>query len=178
MATPLSAEDEDSKPFAWHDYIPGLLFLVLALAGIFAAGWNICVTYRCFEAQGSWLHVPCEVVTVSHVQGSGRRSHDDIEIRYCYQVEGREFCGKEYDWWPSNLSAREAGECVQEIQRNPSPRCYVNPENPEESVFLAEVDWLVLLLSIGAALVLGTLGLGLLYRMLQELAQAVKRLGD
>lgn len=121
----------------------GVLFFGIFFVVGAALTWFLGVrpVMQVFEAR-TWPERPCRVVS-SQVQ---THSGDDgntysIDIRYTYQVEGRQYEGDRYNFMIGSSSDYQGKAAV--VERYPPGTelsCRVDPDDPEESVISVDFD--------------------------------------
>lgn len=117
----------------------GLVFILAGGAAMYAMLIGPWLTSR--KAK-DWKEVPC-TITSSRVES--HRGDDSttysIDIRYRYQWDGRDMTGDQFNFQPGSSSSIEWKRAV--VKQHPAGRdtvCFVNPEDPAESVLSRELD--------------------------------------
>jgi hypothetical protein len=103
----------------------GLLFVMLIRPMI-----------REFAAR-SWARVPCQILSsrVTSHSGSKGGSTYSIDVRYRYEVGGREYTGTRYNFETGSSSSRKwRAAAVKEYPPGRKTVCLVNPEDPFDAV--------------------------------------------
>ena len=118
--------------------------------------------YRSYMAR-SWKEVPCTILS-SGVQSKGDGGGGttfQIAITYSYVVNGREYTGKRYDFFPvGTCGYRTKAEVVRQYGIGTLRHCLVNPDDPAQAVLTRHLGarlWmglLPLLFVVGGALVI------------------------
>ena len=119
-----------------------LFAMVFILIGAFAT-WFIGVkpVLESREAAG-WPQVPCKIksASVSSHRGSKGGTTYGITVAYTYEYEGRKFSGDRYNFSTGTSSSRGwREEAVSQLRATKDPVCFVNPENPSQSVLSTEI---------------------------------------
>jgi hypothetical protein len=126
----------------------GMVFMAVGLV----ATWFISIapSLRAREAR-AWTEVPCRIeeASVKSSRGSKGGTNYRIHVVYTYEVGGQRFTGDRYNFSTGSSSSRDWREkAVDELRANPSPVCFVNPDDPLDSVIMPEVGgerWIGLL---------------------------------
>ena len=140
----------------------GLVFLLIGGA----ATWFIAVKpMLAARAAKSWTAVPCtiESATVESHRGSKGGYTYSIKVRYHYELDGRKFIGERYNFSSGSSSGHDwREEAVQQLRADPTPVCFVNPADPNDSVLhlgLGNEAWIGLIplvfVLVGAGIFLG-----------------------
>jgi hypothetical protein len=133
----------------------GRLFCFIFGFAFFAAGagagWGLFIWPLIQSHQAkSWDRVPAKVISSrveSHSSDDG--STYSVDIYYSYEVNGAQHHGSRYDFVPGSSSGYKSKKRI--VDQYPPGQifeCYVNPENPRESVIklgLGKAWWFVLL---------------------------------
>jgi hypothetical protein len=122
----------------------------LRIAGIFFALIGGLFTYLMWlrpwldtRASTNWIEKPCVIRSSglkTHSGGDGGPTYS-IDITYAYVIDGEEFIGTRYDFTNSTSSSRGWRKRV--VDAYPPGRktvCYVNPDDPLDSVLLREMS--------------------------------------
>lgn len=84
----------------------------------------------------SWPEVPCEVLesrVASHAGDDGDTY--SVEVRYRYQVDGREHVSGRYEFFPGSTSGYEGkARVVERLPPGTRTVCFVDPADPTEAV--------------------------------------------
>jgi hypothetical protein len=141
----------------------GIFTLVGGILGYFFVGRPL----QTYFAAKNWPETPCEIVTsqvVQHSSGKGGSTYS-IDIAYRYEVRGRELSSTTYSITSlsgSSSAGRSSKERV--VARYPvgmKTVCYVNPEDPTDTLLNRDLSpWLLLGLIPGIFLSVGLVGLG------------------
>jgi hypothetical protein len=138
----------------------GIFTLVGGIAGYFIAGRPL----QTYFAAKHWPETPCEIVSSSVGRHSGSKggSTYSIDITYRYQVREREFKSDTYSiMMGGSSSGRSSKQRV--VARYPvgsKSVCYVNPEDPTETVLNRDLSpWMLLGLIPAIFLLVGITGL-------------------
>ncbi len=105
--------------------------------------------YKNSKVTSQWEQVPCKIVSigVGNIFGkrgtrhSGGTTHN-INAQYEYEYKGRQYTGNTFNYQQSHSSAFESikKKTVKKVKDQAHPTCYVNPDNPEESILYPKVD--------------------------------------
>jgi hypothetical protein len=114
----------------------GLFFSVFLATGL-GATYALAVKpwMQVWKAR-SWTPVSCVILSseVKTNHGSDSTTYS-VAIAYAYDVNGRTYEGNRYDFTTGSSSGRKAKRAIVERYREGrETMCYVNPENPAESV--------------------------------------------
>jgi hypothetical protein len=117
----------------------GSVFIAVGLV----ATWFLAVkpTLQARDAE-SWNEVPCRIkeASVSSSRGSKGGTTYSIRVLYDYKVRGQAYTGDRYNFSTGSSSSRDwRAAAVAELRANPSPVCYVNPNDPFDAVLSREV---------------------------------------
>ncbi len=118
----------------------GLLAIgVLMVLGI-ARDARATATY--LDASWNWVELPCEVKSVGFAS-KRFRSRDTYYLRprYVYRYSGRVYVGTRYDLWDMGFDEDDARGTARALVQDKQATCYVNPDEPSESVFLLSITW-------------------------------------
>lgn len=127
------------KSGVWTLRFLGLVFALIGGAVTWAIAVNPMLEAR---AARSWREVPCKIqsASVQSQRGSKGGSTYRIEVVYDYEFDGRKFAGDRYNFISGSSSSRQWREdAVQRLKNEPNPICYVNPDEPSESVLSREL---------------------------------------
>ena len=139
--------------------VVGVLIVVLLL-GLFgyAVVWPIS---RSLGAMG-WQQTDCTITNVSMqspTPGSSNKrgaSNYKVKVAYRYEVDGKSYDGNRYDFGVGGAGDRRyVRRIVDDLKRHNKTVCYVNPEEPTESVLTQQLPWSAILIGIGFLTVLG-----------------------
>ncbi len=97
--------------------------------------------YRLIRAT-DWVETPCRIISARVEEHASDDGHTySIEVEYEYQFGGRLYTGDRYDFLGGSSSGREGKQKVVDRYRAMAqPVCYVNPENPSESVLVRKLS--------------------------------------
>ncbi|MGC4072836.1 MAG: DUF3592 domain-containing protein [Nibricoccus sp.] len=114
----------------------GLFFSVFLAVGAGLTYMMIVKPCMGILAARSWTPVTCRIVSSEVLERSDSDSTTyGVGIAYAYEIDGRAYEGDRYDFTRAFSSGRrEKKEIVQRYRKGTQATCYVNPENPEESV--------------------------------------------
>ncbi len=138
-ATAVSERKSNSKLGVIGLRIFGLVFLLIG--GV--ATWFVAVKPM-LEARAaqSWTAIPCTIETAaveSHRGSKGGYTYN-IKVRYRYEFDERKYLGERYNFSTGSSSGHDWREkAVQQLRAEPSPVCFVNPSDPNESVLKREL---------------------------------------
>jgi hypothetical protein len=125
-----------------------LLLAIILLAGGLLAAWRLAFgplvdVWRSRD----WQPVSARVETVQLVGGMEGRQ---LEVRYRYRFQGREYYSERYGLyrWRADSSPLEAAYA--ELTRAESVEAWVNPRDPGEAVLNRDISWPVMLMAIPA----------------------------
>lgn len=117
-----------------------------------------------YFAATAWPETPCTIVSSSvgsHRGNKGGTTYS-IDITYKYQVKGREYQSDTVSIMSGSSSGRSGKQRV--VERYPtgsSAVCYVNPEDPTDTLLRRELSpWLLIGLVPGLFLLVGVVGVG------------------
>lgn len=123
----------------WGCVLGPALFLLVGLA--FAAFFVVPASR--VVASRWWDPVPCEILSSRVVSHSG----DDgatysVEVRYRYEVDGRSFQGRRYRFLGGSSSGHEGKQkVVDALPPGSTATCWVDPDDPEQSVLDRGLSW-------------------------------------
>jgi Protein of unknown function (DUF3592) len=145
----------------------GVFTLVGGILGYFFIGRPL----QTYFAAKDWPETPCEIVRSSVVPHAGSKGSStySIDITYRYEVRGRELQSSTYSITSlsgSSSAGRSSKEKV--VARYPAGMktvCYVNPEDPTDTLLNRDLSpWLLLGLIPAIFLSVGLVGLGSMIR--------------
>lgn len=117
----------------------GLMFMLIGGA----ATWFIAVKpMLAARAAMAWTAVPCRIdsATVESHRGNKGGYTYSIKVRYRFQLDGRKYVSERYDFSTGTSSGRDWREqAVAQLRADPSPVCFVNPADPNDSVLTREL---------------------------------------
>ena len=123
--------------------------------------------YRTYQAR-KWVETPC-TITSANVETHDGDDGDtySIEVSFRYQFDGQEYGGNRYDFSIGSTSGRSGKQkIVTDLRRNRESLCFVNPDQPSESVLrrsIPTIAWFGLIaipfMAIGAGGLLHVTGL-------------------
>jgi hypothetical protein len=154
---------EETLGTAGKVFLFGVFTLVGGILGYFFVGRPLQTHF----AAKDWPATPCEIVKSQVVQHSGSKggSTYSISIAYRYEVRGRELYSTTYSITSlsgSSSAGRSSKERV--VARYPvgmKTVCYVNPEDPTDTLLNRDLSpWLLLGLIPAIFLSVGLVGLG------------------
>jgi len=145
-----------------------LFALPFAGVGMFMGGWTVKTLWDYTEMR-AWQEVPCTILEAkleSHSDSDGGTTYE-ATARYRYTFNGREHTGTRVslDSGADNIGSfqQDAHEELSRHRRERRPfRCFVNPDDPSESVLYRELRFGLLAFKMLFALVFGGVGFGLL----------------
>jgi len=138
----------------------GLIFVFAGLAAV----WSFALPgVRDFIRCRNWVATPCVMLRseVETVRGEDSDTYR-IAVKYRYDVAGRQYIGDRYRIVKSSSSGLSSKQrIVNSLPPGARATCYVNPQNPAESVMDRSIGWdaLLLLMPLVALLV----GAGIMY---------------
>jgi len=115
--------------------------LFLAVGLVFAAFFLVPFG-RVIQAL-TWQEVPCEILSSRVARHSGSdQATFSVEVLYRYEVGGRSFQGRRYRFLGGSSSGYEGKrEVVDSLQPGTVTACWVDPDEPEESVLDRGLSW-------------------------------------
>ena len=150
------------------------LFLAAGIALLIAL--LLLPLYRSYVAR-SWKEVPCTILS-SGVQSKGDGGGGttfQIAITYSYVVNGREYTGKRYDFFPvGTCGYRTKAEVVRQYGIGTRRYCLVNPDNPAQAVLTRQLGPYVWLGLLPLLFVLGG-GWGIIHALRRKRSSVVPR---
>jgi len=161
----------DRKSMNTRSLGPGCLMLFalpFAGVGLFMGGWTAKTLWDYGEMR-TWQEVPCTVLEAeleSHSDSDGGTTYE-ATARYRYTFDGREYTGTRValDSGADNIGSfqQDAHDELSKHRQEQRPfRCFVNPEDPAQSVLYRELRFGLLAFKMLFALVFGGAGFGLL----------------
>lgn len=123
---------------------------------------------RSWEITTAWLRdVALEEHSDYRQTGYKQTSSHLVKVRYDFRVEGRLYTGSRLTIQPGAewlrwFSRERFLELKSYLDRNQPFRCFVNPNNPTESVLYPDLRWSLLIADILFAIVFGGIGYSLL----------------
>lgn len=132
----------------------GLLGRVLATLffGVFlAAGLLFCGFIAKEIAAGAdtygWTHTPCSVEHASVATGGDDDAPYGLTVAYTYEAGGRTHRSDRYSTQPETDDDYEPlARLADALAIDPSPRCYVNPDDPSDAILRRPTPWLALVI--------------------------------
>jgi hypothetical protein len=123
----------------------GLFFSVFLTVGVVATYAFAVKPWVSVWKARDWMEVKCHILSseVKESRGSDSTTYS-VAIAYVYDVEGQTYEGSRYDFTTGSSSGRKAKkEIVARYREGMEAVCFVNPQNPAESVIeRAKVrDW-------------------------------------
>lgn len=90
---------------------------------------------KTFDAE-SWETVPCKILSARVESHTGDDSNTySVEIEYSYQYNGKPYPGDQYTFMGGSSSGYKGKQkVVTQYKKANNPVCFVNPDNPAESV--------------------------------------------
>jgi hypothetical protein len=143
----------------------GMIFFfgMFALAGGALGYFLVVRPLQKYFAAKNWPETPCEIISSSVGSHSGSKGSTtySVDITYRYQVGGREYQSDTYSLMSGSSSGRGSKEAA--VARYPvgsKAVCYVNPEDPTDTLLNRELTWWLLLGLLPLAfLAVGVIGL-------------------
>ncbi len=94
------------------------------------------------EAELCWVKTPCVLQHAARQEHKARRgSYQTLCLSYSYGYGGTEYQGERYDFWNRHFDKAGVEKEARRLAEESALSCYVNPENPQESVIDCRVDW-------------------------------------
>jgi hypothetical protein len=134
--------------------------------------WWAASLYQKHLATQSWTEVPATITSAELIthRSKGKRGRETVSYEavatYDYEVAGRKFSGNRVDLLGQNgtneLEQRAHAETKKHLNDHTPFRCYVNPNDPGESVLFRELPGESLMLLTIFAGVFGAAGFGML----------------
>ncbi len=118
-------------------------FSVFLAAGLLFATFFVVPAVRNVRAMLTWEEVDCEVLEsfVETHSGSDSTTYS-VEVRYRYQWEGVDYEGDRYHFIGGASSGRDAKqETVDRLPPGEIARCWIDPDEPSESVLSLAWTW-------------------------------------
>jgi hypothetical protein len=112
----------------------GLLLLALGLLAL----WVFYLSpARGANAAREWKETPCRMVTIERTLRKGKRRHTkiDLEVVYEYAVAGRAYQSSRYRFG-GQVTEPEISLALSRFRSGKSATCWVNPDDPTESVLI------------------------------------------
>jgi hypothetical protein len=152
-------------------------FSLFLLAGI-GVGIPLVVlpVYRAVVAR-SWQAVPCTVESSTVQTHSGDDSDTySVEVRYAYEYGGRHYQGDRYRFLGGSSSGYDGkAAVVAEIPPGTRAQCWVDPDDPSQSVFDRGLGWGMALFALIPLVFAGTGGAGMVWAIRRGLAERAGR---
>lgn len=152
----------------------GLFFSVFLTFGVVATYSFAVKPWADVWRARSWVAVPCLILSseVKENRGSDSTTYS-VAIAYTYDVDGHTYEGNRYDFTKGSSSGRKGKVAIVKRYREGAEMvCYVNPQNPAESVIERSKvrDWGFGLIPLVFALIGGG---GVLFAIFGQRKQAV-----
>lgn len=129
---------------------------VFIFSGIFFFG-GIALSYfmviqyvfKNYKVTSQWEEIPCKIISVGVGNILGKRGfrHSggttySINAEYQYEYKGKQYLGDTFNYQQSLSSAFRSmkKKTVKKIKNQAHPTCYVNPNNPKESILYPKVN--------------------------------------
>ncbi|MEM7476021.1 MAG: DUF3592 domain-containing protein [Planctomycetota bacterium] len=151
-----------NEPVVIDNKYVGIIVGIILVVGIFAALVYAVIlpSYQTIAAM-SWEQTECTITKVrskslstNHKKGS---TNFKVELTYSYEFDGKPYQGDRYDFGVGgDGDQRYVRRVVDDLKRNKKTVCYVNPNEPSESVLMRQFPWTAL--AIGVAFVTLVLG--------------------
>ncbi|MEM9597289.1 MAG: DUF3592 domain-containing protein, partial [Acidobacteriota bacterium] len=111
---------------------------------------NCCCVHADFEQirpnHSSWVELPCSITSTSIKETVGPDGSTYWpDIRYSFQLDGSEYEGKRYSFRNATGDSRAANEVLQRYPVGDEITCWVDPDNPSQSVIDRSPGWFLLL---------------------------------
>ncbi len=138
----MNADDKDGlialtkqgmQPPQW---IHWLLLSLIALLG-WGIWWVLSEELHIRDVEKNWEQVPCELLYLAP-QATDKDKHGTsyaLDIRYRYAYRGRVYVGERYCIGEQEMNHDGISKRFEGIAHAKAHRCYVNPQNPGESVY-------------------------------------------
>lgn len=118
----------------------GGLFLVI---GLVVSYFMLVRPLTSVARANRWVETPCRILSArveEHDSDDGNTY--SIEIEYEYTVDGVVYHGDRYNFFGGSSSGREGKQAVVNRYRAMErPVCYINPQDPSESVLVRRLTW-------------------------------------
>lgn len=142
-----------------------LFALPFAGVGVAATGFAFYLAFLSFAA-GSWVEVPARILSASLNESRGDDSTTySVSATYSYEYEGQPYTGDRVSFDDSGDNIGSYHQDIYETlknQRGQVYRCYVDPDEPWESVLFPELRVSKFLFILLFGFVFGTVGFGLI----------------
>ncbi|HBC86564.1 MAG TPA: hypothetical protein DCZ94_06380 [Lentisphaeria bacterium] len=153
------AEVKDKSPADKVALLVFSAFLLIGLGVFYMLG--IVPGLKILDAE-KWDKTPCRIISSSVGSHSGRNGATySVDIMYSYEVDGREYRSSQYNFMLGSSSSGREGkkEIVNRYPAGSISTCYVNPEDPSDSVLNRNLSWEFLFALIPVAfIIVGALG--------------------
>ena len=145
----------------------GLFGLPFAVIGIVAGLSLFFLGYDEIRMQ-SWAEIPCTILSAELKDETDTESRTvRVVASYRYRVNDQDYVGKRVtttDFASSNIAFHsKIHALLAEHQKSGEPyRCFVNPDQPEQSILYRDSHWQVIMLQTWMALMFTVIGVGLI----------------
>lgn len=109
-----------------------LLSLLVIILLVITFAHEILNTYKA----KNWVEVSCVIKKINVIKGRNTK----INIEYLYFLDNKQYRGTRFDFGDNSKSSLAVPNSVNDIKIGSTYHCYVNPNNPEESVFNKKID--------------------------------------
>ncbi len=132
---PISSRRKKGELGVAGRWLLGLFFGVFLVVGVLATYSLALKPWLGVWAARTWVPVEASIVSSEVRSHSGDSTTYSVAITYAYTYDGRKYVGSRYDFTSGSSSGRQAKKDI--VARHPAggkKLCYVNPDNPQESV--------------------------------------------
>lgn len=84
----------------------------------------------------NWVEVSCVIKKIDVIKSRNTK----IDIEYLYFLDKKQYRGTRFDFGDNSKSSLAVPNSVNDIKIGRTYHCYVNPNNPEESIFNKKID--------------------------------------
>lgn len=120
-------------------------FTVFAVGGLFAFYFTVVQPGVDLVAARFWVAVPCSITSTSVketvLSGSSNYWPD---IRYSFQLDSKEYEGKRYNFSNGTGDLNAANDVLQRYPIGDEITCWVDPDDPSQSVIDRSPGWFLL----------------------------------
>jgi hypothetical protein len=122
-----------------------------------------------YSAMQSWVEVPAKIEKASLEQTRGRKGRSKYKAKatYTYEYEGKTFTGDRVSLHNSSdnfgdFQRKTAAQLEERLRTGKPVPCFVNPQDPTESVLYPQIRWEMMAFFTIFAAVFGCVGFGML----------------
>ena len=151
----------------WVGYLFAVLFVCIALATLVL---GVLPMVQEWQQMRNWQQVEAHL---THVQQKTTEAGKQIEARYHYTIDGRNYTGSRLGLRSGfgdldNFHTRLAGPLLTALQEESTVSAWVNPANHHHAVLDRGMRWWILALKLGFSLVVGVVGTSLIIFLILE----------